>query len=300
LAQAADWQGVTINTLCLVQNYDQFGSYYDLTNFQNEMVIIFSRMGLKVVAASQPCDATLTISLTGAAQDAYYEGNLHCYTGSRTSGTFTLSAPNRAAISTAVSSSLPTSEVASTNNCPDSDHAPYLASLTPATLDGLVSLYGPVIYGWILVEEGEETWCNTPTMPCGYFHNDLLQRFVPGAEAAVPALIVALDSEQELTRRTAVGGLQTITGQSYGNDKQAWEQWWAANGSALPPWTGDIIGKPTPTIDFAGRVATSEAEQAEMTRQAPTPEPGTTLQVAATMTMPPTITLPPTSTAPGQ
>lgn len=252
--QAAGWQGVTVHTLCLVQNYNQFGSYYDLTNFKKEIRIIFARMGLNVVDAGQSCDATLTITITGQAQGAFYLGlNQNCYTGSAAEGDFTLSAPGRDNLVAHVSHSQPTPESTYANDCPDSDHAPYLQSLIPTVLDGMAALYGPVIYGWILVEEGEDNGCGAPNPSCGgYFETYTGDRFGPGANAAVPALIVALDSPTEWVRTEAAYRLQTITGQSFGTDKKAWEAWWASSGGLIPTGTGPTsltsgTSTPTPT-----------------------------------------------------
>jgi 3-methyladenine DNA glycosylase AlkC len=48
----------------------------------------------------------------------------------------------------------------------------------------------------------------------------------PEAKEAVPALIRALEDENVFVRRDAAGALTNITGQDFGQDAAAWQEWW--------------------------------------------------------------------------
>ena len=73
--QAPDWEGITLHTLCL--EVEQ--SYPEIENKTPERIAdaaqrVLSGLGLLVVAPGTPCDATLTVALTGEPLGAEYSG----------------------------------------------------------------------------------------------------------------------------------------------------------------------------------------------------------------------------------
>jgi hypothetical protein len=63
-------------------------------------------------------------------------------------------------------------------------------------------------------------------------------------ESAVPVLVPLVDHGNQNTRMWARASLSRLTGQSFGNDKQAWARWWNDEGkepqidvASLKPWT---------------------------------------------------------------
>jgi hypothetical protein len=58
------------------------------------------------------------------------------------------------------------------------------------------------------------------------------------AASAVPTLIEGLSDEMADVRGAAAGALASVTGQSFGDDRNGWLKWWQANGGKAAPGSG--------------------------------------------------------------
>jgi len=81
--QAPGWEEVTVRTLCLGVKE----SYGGLERKAAEVAQpILARLGVQGMPQGLPCEATLTIELTGRALGATYIPGGYCYTGAKVSG----------------------------------------------------------------------------------------------------------------------------------------------------------------------------------------------------------------------
>lgn len=63
----------------------------------------------------------------------------------------------------------------------------------------------------------------------------LQQRNRSSVAEAVQILIRSLDSQDPSTRKTVANRLEKLTGQSFGEDRGAWEAWWSENRESFQP-----------------------------------------------------------------
>ena len=187
--QVPDWEGVTLHTLCL--QVEQ--SYLEIEGKTPEPVAeaaqrVLAGIGLLVVAAEAPCDATVTVALTGEALGAEYSsGEKYCYSGARVDGQMTLALPERAPLTLPIGGERQTPF--SISVCPEqAADAPFAKAWSRALLGGLAQLWGPQVLVQAMMDESvrvREAAANA------------LVEIGPQAVDAVPALIQALRNEEE-------------------------------------------------------------------------------------------------------
>jgi HEAT repeat protein len=187
--QAPDSEGVTLHTVCL--EVEQ--SYPEIENKTPERIAdaaqrVLSGLGLLVVAPGTPCDATLTVALTGKALGAEYSGGeKYCYSGARMGGQMALALPERAPLTLPIEGELPSPFAISF--CPEEPaHAPFAKAWSQALLGGLAELWGPQVFIQALTDE---------SVRMGEAAAHALAEIGPQAVDAVPALLQALMNEEE-------------------------------------------------------------------------------------------------------
>ena len=194
--QAPDWEGITLHTLCL--EVEQ--SYPEIETKTPERIAeaaqrVLSGLGVLVVATGTPCDATLTVALTGKALGAEYSGGeKYCYSGARMDGQMALTLPDRAPLTLPIVGELPPPFAISF--CPEeSAYAPFAKAWSQALLGGLAQLWGPQVFVQALTDE---------SVRMGEAAAHALAEIGPQAVDAVPALLQALMNEEDAGLRQAV------------------------------------------------------------------------------------------------
>jgi HEAT repeat protein len=187
--QAPDWEGVTLHTLCL--EVEQ--SYPEIEDKTPERIAeatqrVLSGLGLLVVAQGTPCDATLTVALTGEPLGAEYSsGEKYCYSGASIGGEMTLALPERAPLALPIAGEQPPPMVIS--SCPEEPaYAPFAKAWSQALLGGLAQLWGPQVFVQAVTDE---------SVRVGEAAAGALAELGPQAVDAVPALLQALMNEEE-------------------------------------------------------------------------------------------------------
>jgi len=231
--QAPDWEGVTLHTLCL--EVEQ--SYPGIEGKTPESIAeaaqrVLAGIGLLTVAAGAPCDATVTVALTGEALGAEYSSGEYCYSGASVDGQTTLALPERAPLALPVEGEQQTPF--SISVCPEqAADAPFAKAWSRALLGGLAQLWGPQVLVRALMDESvrvREAAANAlveiglqavdavPALIQAIRNeeedSDLRQAASAALGAigpeAVPALIQALADEDEHVRRAAASALRDI------------------------------------------------------------------------------------------
>lgn len=207
-------EGVIVHALCLVVEQ----SYPEIEGKAPEPIAdtaqrILARVGVQIVGEGTPCDATLTVTLSGWALGATYMPAGYCYSGAKVEGEVHLAVPGREPFTLPISAS---------NPLPDTiwgcDREPIDASFDlvwpDALLDGLARLWGPCILIQALGDEDEHVWWSA------------VDALVEMGPEVVPLLIQALGDEDEWVREDAAEALKEITGQDFGQNAAAWQEWW--------------------------------------------------------------------------
>ena len=240
--QAPGWEEVTVHTLCLRMKESYRGLEGKAAGTAQR---IFVRLGVQVVPEGVPCEATLTIELTGKALSAYYIGGGNCYTGAKVSGQVTFAVPDREPLIMPIEGQVPTPKV--TSDCPEEREAPFGRAWAKPVLDALADLWGYQVYVQALGDEhydvevaarmaleeiGQEA---IPVLIQLLGDKDaevrravaeVLRGIGPEAKEAVPALIHNLEDKEYRVRLITWSALHQITGQDFGEDADRWEQWW--------------------------------------------------------------------------
>lgn len=247
---AANWEGVVVNTVCL--EVEQ--SYPNAEGKGPEPIYeaiqdILDGAGIQVVGEGTPCDASLTLVLTMDARGAKYLGEQYCYSGAKAEGQVTLSASDRTPLTLTISGNRPTPF--RIVGCPEPIDAPFEGAWLRAVYSGLAQLWGPRVlvqplgadYRYearqaaaeVLGEMGPAAVDVVPalikaldasTEDVRVAAAEALGEIGPGAAEAIPALIETLKDSIKRVRLAAAGSLEAITGQSFGDDAERWQQWW--------------------------------------------------------------------------
>lgn len=221
--QAPGWGEVTVHTLCL--EVEQ--SYLEIEGKSPEPIAetvrrILARVGLQVVAEGAPCDATLTLTLTGWALGTEYMGGAYCYTGAEVSGEMLLTVPGHASLTLPVSAIRRPLGIIAVEDCHrEAIDAPFEEVWSEALFGGLAQLWGPQVPIQALGDENEDVRAGA-TRALGKIGSEAIPALVQAlgnedknvheaaAKAlgaigpeAVPALIQAMGDEDEVVRRAA-------------------------------------------------------------------------------------------------
>jgi len=141
------WEGVTLSTLCLAvwDHYPQSVGAYSLTDEITAATVgLLSRLGIQTVPQGEPCEAELTILLSFRAVGTRYSGGSVLYTGARTNGQLTLSAPERELLVVPVNSMvlLQVDSDSSGRQPASPSDAPYESVWREPVLAGLAQIWG--------------------------------------------------------------------------------------------------------------------------------------------------------------
>ena len=215
--QVKGWDSITVRTVCLEveQSYPEI-EHKSAEPIAEAVERILTGVGLQVVDEGDPCEATLTFVLTGEALGAKYTGGIHCYSGAAFSGGASLTSPGRELVTLPISARhVPPVSISGCHGEPID--APFERVWPEALLDGLGHLWGtpPLIQAL----EDEEEWVR-------FAAAGVLGKISPEAKEAVPALIKAVGDQDESVRFAAARTLGKITGQDFGEDAAAWQEWW--------------------------------------------------------------------------
>ena len=197
--QAAGWEGVTVSRLCLKveQSYPQIED--EFTEPIAEAVQQFlRRIRVQVVDEGEPCDATLTFTVTSQAKGANYIPGGFLYTGAEATGRLELAGEGEPTLSLPLSRSYPPpSSVTYSPRTPQD--APFGAAWRPALLDGLYELWGVQVWVEALNDESPSVREAAVEVLGGI-----------GDTKAVEALIQALNDENWSVREAAAEALGEI------------------------------------------------------------------------------------------
>ena len=253
---ATEWSGTVAETICL--NVEQ--TYPTLTTKSPEpidMAItdILSGLGLIVVSADQPCDATLNVSIAGGPLNATYQRVGTCSTGASYVGAISLSRPAHNPLVLSFSGvHTPRETILESGPCPTPEEAPFAMAWPEETVRILHALWGDrVLVQALAVPAGYTTSRNYALRELKALGNDAIPLFMlgladantnvraesateigqfgPDAVDAVPLLIANLRRASSHEQEATLSALGAITGQDMGNDASRWEKWW----SSLPP-----------------------------------------------------------------
>ncbi len=152
-----DWEGISVRTIYLDRHisFPQLGQPESLPESiadTSAVSLILSRLGFEVVGEEALGDATLTLTMTGEALSANYQGTGggNAYTGGRVDGEMSLSAEGQKTLTLPLDNDVPVSQVidrADTHQLEDFRFTPIW--VTPL-LDDLALLLGPQTYVWAL------------------------------------------------------------------------------------------------------------------------------------------------------
>jgi len=200
---------------------------------------------MELVSGQGPCDATLTITMTGQPLGAEYIYDGFCYRGADISGEMTLSAERHESVTFPLNRTMgPPRTVDAAGCAKEPAGAPFLSTLSWPLLDGLNDLWGPLALIQALADPAMRNAAHAMLVDIGAEVVPLLIHALgdenweireaaalalwelgPEAEQAIPALIQAVvDGREEAS--TAVLALEAITGQDFGFDAEAWQEWW--------------------------------------------------------------------------
>ncbi len=143
--QAPGFEDIPVHTICLKveQSYPEIEKEISMPIFEVTQRIL-ERVGLKVVAEGDPCDAILSINLIGKALGADYRKVGYCYSGAEVSGKISLTIPEHIPFDFPISKKK--SPPFGIIGCPkDPSDAPFRSIWPEPILDGLASLWGPQI-----------------------------------------------------------------------------------------------------------------------------------------------------------
>lgn len=241
-----------VQVLCLVveESYPQIEGEFS-EGIAEAVERILSELGLQVMAEGEPCDATLTVTLTGEALGASYKhfgsfDTSRCYTGAKVYGEMTLTSPGTAPLTVAARARKPTIS-GTIYECPGKAQAPFYSVWPEAVLDGLADLWGPQVVFQALGDEDADVRQGAtsalgkigpevvPALIRALGDEDELLRWGAAvaleeiglkAREAIPALIEALGDEDQYVRSAAAEALGKITGQDFGEDAGRWQEWW--------------------------------------------------------------------------
>jgi hypothetical protein len=200
--QAVAWEAVTVDTLCL--EVEQ--SYPGIDEKSPEPILetterILERLGFAFALTGAPCDATLSISLSGQALDARYsyEGSTrNCYSGAQVEGEMSLAMEGRSPLVCPVEAEL--EPPLSIGYCPGPSTAPFGRVWAKAVLEGLVTFWGHQTLLQALQDQDSNVRIGAA---------EGLGEV--GAEGGVvAALIQALSDEDEPVRKAAAKALASI------------------------------------------------------------------------------------------
>jgi hypothetical protein len=272
---APGWNEVTVRTLCLEveQSYPEI-PHKDPEPIAQATRKVLSGLGLHVVAAGDPCDATLTIAVTGQARAGDYLLEGYCYTGARVEGRADLSVPGRAPLIVPLAGlQMPPPRI---QHCPrDPTDAPFEAVWLEVLLGTLFDLWGPQVLvqalgdervltrslaASVLIEVGPEASEAVPALIQALEDSDenvrasaaqALREMGPQAIDAVPALIQALGDPHPQVWQSAVIALRHITGRDFAEDAAAWQEWWEKGRPGTPVPSATAPPTPACTRDAA-------------------------------------------------
>jgi hypothetical protein len=197
--QAPGWGEVTVHALCLEveQSYPEIEGK-NLEPIAEAAQRILAKVGLQVMTGGSPCDATLTLTLTGQALGEEYIAG-YCYSGAEVNGVMLLDASGREPL---------TLPIAGKRNppffirgCPTELEAPFAQAWSEALLQGLAHLWGPQVLIQALEDEAAAMRKAAA---------EALGEVGPEEEGVVPALAQALGDEDEDVRWAAAEALEAI------------------------------------------------------------------------------------------
>ena len=154
--QAPGLEDVIVNTICLdvEQSYPGSEKKSSLSIYKSTKSIL-SRLGVKLVDEGDPCDATLTIILTGNALRANYWKAGTCYSGAVAYIDISLTIPEREPFTFHTSERYPPPNTIF--YCPkEPSGAPFREVCFNALGDSLATLWGPQVF--IKIMSMEEGW----------------------------------------------------------------------------------------------------------------------------------------------
>jgi hypothetical protein len=225
--QAPGWAGVTLRTLCLEVEQSYPGLDKEPKPIVEATQRILGGLGLQVVIEPEPCDAAMTLTLTGEALgDDYVTG--YCYSGAEVSGQLLLEASGYEPLTLSVSGRQHPPIIIT--GCPTAVQAPFEDAWPEALLGGLVKLWG---YQVLIQAVGdEEVWMReaaaealgevgpeegvVPALAQAVRGGSeaaarALKEIGPQAAEATPALVEVLEQNRSLTmRRLAAQALGAI------------------------------------------------------------------------------------------
>lgn len=240
--QAPGWEGTTILTLCLEQELAFPGDMS--AKIADAIEHILNGLGIELMSGQGPCDATLTVAMTGEALGANYTSGGYCYSGADISGKMTLSAEGRESVTFPLNRTMHPPMTIEAAKCRTEPRAAPFWILSWPVLDGLNDLWGPPALIQALADSGMRDAAHAKLVDIGAEVVPLLIHALgdenweiregaalalwelgPEAEQAIPALLQAVvDGREEAS--TAVLALEAITGQDFGFEAEAWQEWW--------------------------------------------------------------------------
>jgi hypothetical protein len=223
----------SIETLCLEvqQSYPEIDDEFSLPIGETAQGIL-TRMGVRVATEGTRCEASLTIDLTGTPLDRDYRTGfessspiVYCYSGARVQGEMVLAVSGAESLTQPFrTTKLPPFSLKTTCHRKRSQ-APFGGVWSQAVLKGLAEWWGQQVYVEALVDEPAIVRISGA---------DALGAMGPDGVEAVPALIHALgegaddlpENSRHRVRLAARNALRAITGEEFGMDAAAWQEWW--------------------------------------------------------------------------
>lgn len=244
----------SVNDLCLTVDQSVTGAPADFkAPIAEELQSIFAHMGINTtLGEGADCQATLAMQVTIRPVAAPVSGAGNCYLSGNTSmlGQATLSAPGKSTLRVSLNKPYqkPTG-VRVVSSCPKKPEDAPLQSTWAKSLSKILSKWWgtqglaamlnseqypirleavetlasmkqaavPAIPDLILAIDDENVWVSDGAIQA-------LGTIGPDAKAAAPKIIEMLSESYQSTR--ARWALMKITGQNFGSDQAAWNQWW--------------------------------------------------------------------------
>jgi hypothetical protein len=195
---------------------------------------ILTRLGLQVVANGSPCEATLTLTLSGEAFKAYYVPGGTCYTGGKVDGQIQLTSDGQPPLNFPITANKPVPESIWVDWCQARRQPvdyPFKDLWFEPLTDDLSRIWGPQVLVYVLDEDVDQHWQTSVSRRLSMIgpENEIvfaliyalededenlregavrqIGEFAPRAEEAIPFVTMALDDEDWEVRMCAAEAL---------------------------------------------------------------------------------------------
>ena len=223
--------GLGVDSLCLnveITNYEK-NPHGDI---RKVLMNVFGNYGMGLLQGGT-CDATLSIAVTYEVRSAEYKDSdtgksRTCYTGTSAVGEMIFEKPGSDPKVYKINKKIspPSGTIYA---CPTENRALLSSAWSDDVIDGLYTIFGPEVLAHVLFHGTDPGGFPNPE----HAAKQKLKELGPKAKESVPIILNYLTTRygDELpdfdpTVSSALTALKAISGEDFGNDLNAWNDWW--------------------------------------------------------------------------